>query len=193
MSKLWGYDSFGRSFGYQALFGEKFEEKEVQSLLKDLPLILKLQFIITVEEFWKVYSYEFTVMKSLRINRFLGNLVWILEAYTKYKIRRDDYIGFKILLKEILEKHPTLYDNFNILITRTKNLNTNDMLKEMNDTIDSSQDLLIKQAACIVIAYRFRNHTAHNLSEDFLLFKDSANNKRIFCCILWVFLSFSTI
>lgn len=84
-----GYDSFGKPFGYQALFGKKFEAKEVRLLLEDLPLLLKLQFVLAVEEFWNVYSYSFNIMKALRINRFLGNLVWILEAYSKYKLGKD--------------------------------------------------------------------------------------------------------
>ncbi|WNS41577.1 hypothetical protein [Paenibacillus sp. MMS20-IR301] len=181
-----GYDSFGKPFSYQALFGKKFEVKEVRLLLDDMPLILKLQFVLSVEEFWNVYSYSYNIMKGLRVNRFLGNLVWILEAYSKYKLGKE-LINFKIVLDELIQKHPRLYQRFNTLLHRTKNLNTNDRLITLNETIDNDQDLLNKKAACFVVAYQFRNHTAHNLTEEFLLFKDSAYNKRIFCCILWAF------
>ncbi|XID90377.1 hypothetical protein ACF3MZ_17705 [Paenibacillaceae bacterium WGS1546] len=182
-----GYDSFGKPFSYQALFGKKFEVKEVRLLLDDLPLLLKLQFVLSVEEFWNVYSYSYNIMKGLRINRFLGNLIWILEAYSKYKLGKE-VINFKRIIHELTQKHPELHQRFNLLLNHTENSNTNDRLITLNKIIDNDQDLLNKKAACFVVAYQFRNHTAHNLTEEFLLFKDDAYNKRIFCCILWVFL-----
>ena len=181
-----GYDSFSKPFGYQALFGKKLEAKEVRLLLEDLPLLLKLQFVLSVEEFWNVYSFSYNIMKGLRINRYLGNLVWILEAYSKYKLGIE-LIGFKSVLNELIQKHPELFRKFNIILDSIKNLNTNDKLITLNEIIDNDPDLLNKKAACFIVAYQFRNHTAHNLTEEFLLFKDSVYNKRIFCCLLWVF------
>ncbi|MBU5672191.1 hypothetical protein [Paenibacillus brevis] len=182
-----GYDSFGKPFSYQTLFGKKFEVKEVRLLLDDLPLILKLQFVLSVEDFWKVYSYNYNIIKGLKVNRFLGNLVWTLETYSKYKLGKE-LINFRSILNELTQKHPEFNQRYNLLLDQTKNLNTNDRLRTLNIIIDTDQDLLNKKAACFVVAYQFRNHTAHNLTEEFLLFKDDAYNKRIFCCILWVFL-----
>ncbi|MFD2744912.1 hypothetical protein ACFSTH_00915 [Paenibacillus yanchengensis] len=84
-----GYDSFSKPFSYQTLIGKKFKTKEVRLLLDDLLLLLKSQFVLSVEEFWNVYSYSYNIMKGLRINHFLGNLVWILEAYSKYKLGKE--------------------------------------------------------------------------------------------------------
>jgi tetratricopeptide (TPR) repeat protein len=184
-----GNSSFDKDFGFNAVFGKKMNETEVKFLLDDFNSILLLQFVMSIERFWKVFSLKFNVVKALRINRFLGELVWLLEAYLKEKSGKtsEEIVFLSETIKIAFKNDRQLKKKYYELRNTTEHMGINEKIIYLTGILKNNNNVIDKKAACLVVSYYFRNFTAHNLSDTFILFKDNSYNKKIFFCLLWTF------
>ncbi|MEH6940021.1 hypothetical protein V7056_19580, partial [Bacillus sp. JJ664] len=90
-------------------------------------------------------------------------------------------------IKQVISVDSELYEQFTQLHEEVIKLSDNEALVFLLEKQNTESNLKVKWAICLKISHIVRNHTSHNLDDEFLLFKDGANNKKIFLCILWSF------
>lgn len=183
------YDSFAYAFKYFSFFGEESCSKDrINELLKDFDLILLLQFIITVDRYFKWLPMNHNLIKGIRVSRTFGELAWLFECYLKNITSEPDKTLSKLIDKIIpydkeIEKE---YKKLNNMGGTSNNDKFNSIIK-LIEIQEKETNFSTKQALGLKTVYFLRNYSAHSLDKNFMVFKDDAFTKKIFLSALMSF------
>lgn len=183
-----GYSSFAIPFHYKSVFGYEAKKTAVETLLKDFDYPLLLQFVFTVSSYFTWLSLMHNIIKGVKITRVLGEMSWLFECYLKQKLSINKKT-LKPLLDEFVKNKLYKESYHNLYKLEVKTRNSIEAIEALINKQESSEDIIEKQALCLLTTYVMRNYTSHNLNDKFYTFDDDKYTKKIFfSCLLSFFI-----
>jgi len=180
VNNLFSFDSFTAEFKFEKLFNIKGTEEDIIILLDNFPEVLLIQFIVTINQYWRFLPKPHNKYKAIKISRIINELVWLFECYLKEALNIEGKL--RNLLEKFLLNNSELSKSFFKLdgIPHKTNEEKLQSIKQLIDIIQNSDSYIEKQANCLYITWLLRNYSAHNLSEDFMLFEGDKYTKKLF-------------